>query len=159
MCTRRGNLYVICVKKARTILKYRLTALKRHRLNAHKFNQSHIILSLWELFTRNQRVLSKWIHVHLRPLAHVSTPCVRTNKWPGETHFTKMVCNAPVAPFCLSSLIYSRLLMLLLLIYVARTYFIFSLVCWVNFDDESDIIVKLLQMKYQQKVDNIFNSF
>ena len=32
--------------------------------------------------------------------------CLRIKKWPKETHFTKMVCNAPTARFFLSSLIY-----------------------------------------------------
>ena len=84
--------------------KYPINALKRHSLNTHKFKHIHVILSLWGPFIANQRVVTEWIHIHLRLLAHVQIPYLRTNKWPEETLFTKMVCNAPAARFCLSSL-------------------------------------------------------
>ena len=80
-----------------------------HSLNAHKFTHSHACRTLWEPFTRTQRVVSNWIHVHLRQLAYLKIPFIRTNKWPEETHFTKMVCNAPAARFCSSSLIWRLL--------------------------------------------------
>ena len=63
-------------------------------------------LSLWWPFTPTLRVVSERIHVHLRQLAHVKIPYLRTNNWPKETHFTIMVCNAPTARFYLSSLIF-----------------------------------------------------
>ena len=49
-----------------------------------------------------------WIHVHLRQLRYLNTPYFTTNKLPEETHFTKLVCNAPAARFPLSSLMCSE---------------------------------------------------
>ena len=40
--------------------------------------------------------LSEYMSTHLRQLAYLKIPFIRTNKWPQETHFTKMVCNAPL---------------------------------------------------------------
>ena len=44
-----------------------------------------------------RRVVSKWIHVHLRQLAHVKISYLRTNKWPEENHF---ILNPCATYFC-----------------------------------------------------------
>ena len=82
-------------------------ALRRHIFNTQKFNahNSYSLFFSQEPFMHTLRAVFKWIHVHLRQLAHVKI-LLRTNKWPEETHFTKMVCNTPAARFCLFSLNY-----------------------------------------------------
>ena len=95
---------LLIIKKKSAMPKYPIKALRRQTFNTHKFITHTPILSLWPPVTHTQRLVSDWIHVHLRQLAHVKIPCLRTNKWPEEIYFTKMVCNAPAVGFCSSSL-------------------------------------------------------
>ena len=79
-----------------------INTLRSHTFNAHKFNTHSLVLSLWEPFTHTLRVVSKWIHVHLRQLAHVKISYLRTNnKWTEETYFRQNPRLATFAPLCL----------------------------------------------------------
>ena len=98
-------------KKARAMPKYTFNALRRHTFNSHKFNALTSYLSFWEPFTDTLRVVSKWIHVHLRQLAHVKISYLRTNKWPGETHFRP---NPRLTHFC--AIVFCPVLYILILI-------------------------------------------
>ena len=65
-------------------------------------------LSLWQLFTYIQHIVSKLSEYmstqSFKTVSISKDTFIRTIKWPIESHFRKMVYNAPAAPFWLSNL-------------------------------------------------------
>ena len=59
--------------------KYPIKALRSHTFNTHKFKVQYTSYSLWGLFTPTLPVISERRNIHLRQLAHVKIPYLRTN--------------------------------------------------------------------------------
>ena len=79
---------------------------------------THRPLFLWQFLTCTRGVEFKWIHVHLKQLAYVKIPYLRTNKWTKEIQRLRMVCNSPIQTFLCASF------------FVIHTSILFNLVCY-----------------------------